>query len=164
MKGCIVFTLGTFALIACLIQPAFGANNTTIVNNFCPVQITAEPNDYVITMSSTVGIGLTPALTLSSIDPSKVQYKWATNYGFFLDWSAAHNFTVKKLGATTTNTGDTIFWSYSIPAKLKKNVTQNATVTVIASDKKTKKIIGKAFIPITWNETFYSAGNSTCTN
>lgn len=72
------------------------------------ISIKASPEKYIPLMSSTVGIGLTPAYT-GSVD---VVYSWNASYGHFISWNAS-DWKVNQLGDTVETTNETIYWSYS---------------------------------------------------
>lgn len=85
-----------------------GSTETSLLQE--DVKIQADREAYTPTMSSTVGIGLTPAYTTDE-DNQKVRFRWQTNYGYFLRWNPP-DYKVRKLGTEVVNDGEKIYWSY----------------------------------------------------
>ncbi len=71
------------------------------------VSIRASPERYSPSMSSTVGIGLTPIYT----GPGSVVYSWNTSYGYFISWNAP-DWMVNRHNETVDTTNQTIYWAY----------------------------------------------------
>lgn len=90
--------------------------------------IATDIQKYSPLMSSTVGIGLTPA-GHQQIAGKPQKFRWQTDHGCFLHWSPP-DYTVKNLGRETTNTGGKIYWSYD-PEE--KPVPTQATVSLTVS-------------------------------
>lgn len=74
------------------------------------VDIQADRDTYTPTLSSTVGIGLTPIYTLGR-DSNSVDFHWHTDYGYFISWESP-DFEVNLLGADVIYNGEKLFWSY----------------------------------------------------
>ena len=99
-----------FSTMAILIIPAvscFRSDNTQ------PgvLIIIIERDDYVPSMSSTVGIDLLPVY---EIEPpvDNLEFNWSTNYGYFITWNSPDS-VVKIIGTELTNSGERIYWSYN---------------------------------------------------
>lgn len=75
------------------------------------IPIQTDRDTYSPVMSSTVGIGLTPAYSMNR-SPETVKFKWSTNYGFFLSWEAP-DFKVNNLGSSVEYGYKKIYWSYN---------------------------------------------------
>jgi len=73
------------------------------------LKIETDRNKYSPAMSSTVGIGLTPILSMAGIN-GRPKFLWKTDHGVFLKWSPP-DYRVVRLGRETANTGEKIYWS-----------------------------------------------------
>lgn len=112
--------------------------------------IAAAPTSYHPAMSSTVGIGLTPAYTLGR-SPDTVKYKWHTNYGHFVNWKAPQ-FQVIPLGADATTDatleGTNVYWSYDSADAGKDKPVVQITLTVV--DAQSNASLTAASLTVTW--------------
>ena len=75
--------------------------------------IVVDQDFYTPAMSSTVGIGLSPAF-----EGGTARCHWRTDYGFFLSWGPP-DYKVVNLGPETRNNGEKVYWSYD-PAEMSK--------------------------------------------
>ena len=114
-------------------------DNTSLV-------IVADRQNYTPLMSSTVGIGLTPAYP-SAVDSDSVSFRWHTDYGTFLSWGAP-DFKVYNNGTDATISDRKIYWSYS-PDDMGKEK-PNAHITLTMVDKATGRAINTTGIDIGW--------------
>ncbi|HEX3048168.1 MAG TPA: hypothetical protein VHY08_25675, partial [Bacillota bacterium] len=108
------------------------------------VIIYCDRKTYSQVLSSTPGIGLYPVF-INKMN-RLVQYRWRTDYGMFLSWSAA-TYQVKQLGRETITAGETkIYWSLPLSQRsmgLNKN---RARIELNVMDQRTGKIIGEGVI------------------
>jgi hypothetical protein len=85
--------------------PEVPASTCSVDTGVCPVpipgtvRIDASPQMYSPTMSSTIGIGLTP--NVSGFKIADAQFEWNATYGHFYDWSAP-DYTVSRLSQPIT--------------------------------------------------------------
>jgi hypothetical protein len=124
-------------------SPAASAN-TPVKLGEIPIQ--PDRDFYVPSMSSTVGIGLTPMYTLGR-SPDSVKFTWHTNYGRFLNWNAP-DFKVGELGKDTEFTDKKIYWSYS-PDDMGKDK-PDVLITLEVSDKTSGNVLTKSSLNIVW--------------
>jgi hypothetical protein len=96
-------------------------------------------------MSSTPGIGLTPNIT--GFTQGSARYMWNATYGQFLSWNAP-DYTVNPRGATLTNNGEKLYWSFTdrpvspaIPV----------SITVTAEDKASGQVLGTSTVTLAWD-------------
>jgi len=75
--------------------------------------IIADQDFYTPAMSSTVGIGLSPAF-----EGGTARCHWSTDYGHFVSWSPP-DYKVVNLGQEARNKGEKIYWSYD-PSDISK--------------------------------------------
>jgi hypothetical protein len=109
------------------------------------IKLAATPQRYSPIMSSTPGIALTVDAT--GIDSATTEYTWTASYGQFLSWGAA-DYTVTQLGATATNNGEKIYWSFT-----DKPVSTNLPVmiSVTAKDTVSGAVLGKSTATLAWD-------------
>jgi hypothetical protein len=96
-------------------------------------------------MSSTPGIGLTPNAT--GFDVSDAEFTWNASYGQFLSWDAP-DYKVNQLGATASNSGRKLFWSFiDKPTSTQEPV----VVTVSAKDPVSGSVLGTSTVILEWD-------------
>lgn len=156
----IIFTLvlmvTTLLITAGCLAPASKNTSATVPSTcsvdtgVCPVvlpgsvRIDASPQEYSPTMSSTVGIGLTP--NVSGLNTNDTQFEWNATYGQFLDWSAP-NYTVSRLSQPVVNHGEKIFWSFTeVPASPLVPV----IITVTARDVPSQEVLAGSRVTLGW--------------
>ena len=152
----IVLLVTTLLLTAgCLTPPAKTSPDTvpsscSVDTGVCPipvpgtVRIDASPQMYSPTMSSTIGIGLTP--NVSGFKTADAQFEWNATCGHFLDWNAP-DYTVSRLSQPVVNHGEKIFWSFtdgpvSPPVPL--------IITVTARDVQSQKVLASSRLTLGW--------------
>ena len=73
------------------------------------MRVIVEPPAYSVTMSSTLGVGLTP---VSEQPPGmKVRYRWTADAGYFLAQKES-TAEILDFGRETVTQGGKLFWSY----------------------------------------------------
>lgn len=97
-------------------------------------------------MSSTVGIGLDPEVTL--VGPPKALIHWHTDFGQFVQW-AAPDFQVRPLGMDTTRGFEKVYWTYD-PKALGPGK-REARIVVTVQDARTDKPIVSRKIKVVWD-------------
>jgi hypothetical protein len=155
---CILITLSMLILTAGCVDsapknpPEIPASTCSVDTGVCPVpipgilRIDASPQIYSPTMSSTIGIGLTP--NVSGFNTTGAQFEWNATYGQFLDWSAP-DYTVNRLSQPVINHGEKIFWSFTEePA----SPTVPVIITVTARDVQSQKVIGTSRLTLGWKD------------
>ena len=110
------------------------------------VIIKTDRDNYIPTMSSTVGIGLIPEYAIG-IPSKNLQYHWRTNYGYFVAWDAP-DFEVKILGTTVINTGEKIYWSYD-PNEMGVDKPP-VVISLRIEDGQTQQVIAETTIEVGW--------------
>lgn len=108
--------------------------------------IDASPRVYSPLMSSTVGIGLTPNVSMLKTDG--VEYEWTATYGHFLDWSAP-NYTVNTLPEPVVNHGEKIYWSFT---ETPKSPLVPVVITVTERDITSKKPLASSRLTLSWKD------------
>ena len=106
------------------------------------VSIQTDRDNYIPTMSSTVGIGLIPVAT-------NVQFHWHTNYGYFIAWDTP-DFEVNLLGIEVINNGEKIYWSYD-PNKMGVEK-PSVVISLQIEDKQTQKVLAETNLKIDWED------------
>ncbi|MFC1864288.1 hypothetical protein ACFLYG_00455 [Chloroflexota bacterium] len=126
------------------------------------VTIQTDRNNYIPTMSSTVGIGLIPVYKIEipsykigipsykiGIPSETLQYHWRTNYGYFVAWDTP-DFEVDMLGPEVFNTGEKIYWSYD-PNKMGVDK-PSVVISLQIEDRQTQNVIAETNIKIGWED------------
>jgi hypothetical protein len=155
---CILVTLSMLLMSAGCVDsapknsPEVPASTCSVDTGVCPVpipgtvRIDASPQMYSPTMSSTIGIGLTP--NVSGFNTTDAQFEWNATYGQFLDWSAPNN-TVSRLSQPIVNHGEKIFWSFTDgPASPPVPV----IITITARDVQSQKVLGTSRLTLGWKD------------
>jgi hypothetical protein len=132
--------------------PEVPASTCSVDTGVCPVpipgtvRIDASPQMYSPTMSSTIGIGLTP--NVSGFKIADAQFEWNATYGHFYDWSAP-DYTVSRLSQPIVNHGEKIYWSFTAePASPLVPV----IITVTARDITSKKPLASSRLTLGWKD------------
>lgn len=122
------------------------------------LRIEAFPLPYTPLMSSTPGVGLDPVAT--GFNASAALFTWNASYGRFLSWDAP-GYTVNPLGATTTNSGGKIYWSFTDkPASTAEPV----VITVSAKDPVSGTVLGRSNMTLAWDGNYTVIGVATLDN
>ena len=112
------------------------------------VKIQADRDTYILTMSSTVGIDLTPIYT-SARHPETIRFRWHTNYGHFVSWGS-HDFKVNELGSEVINSGEKIYWSYDAS---EWNVEKpSVQISLKLEDVQSGQLLTESSIEIDWED------------
>ena len=112
------------------------------------VTIKIDRNNYIPTMSSTVGIGLIPVYKIEM--PSEgIKYHWRTNFGYFVTWNAP-DFEVKILGSDVINAGEKIYWSYD-PNEMGIDK-PSVLISLRIENRQTQKVVAKTNIELGWED------------
>jgi hypothetical protein len=143
------FTLSLFAIItlAALIA-GISLPRPVQGDNYVPLKIDVDRDRYSLTMSSTVGIGLTPVGPPAG-DNRTVMFLWQTDYGHFLSWKAP-DFKVKDLGNDVYTDDGKIYWSYL--AKDGRKVMRPVHITLTMIDSDSRAVLSKAGLTIGWDD------------
>jgi hypothetical protein len=112
--------------------------------NKTSLRVTASPQRYSPLMSSTPGIGLTPAAT--GFTAADAVFSWNATQGEFLSWSAP-DYTVTPLKSPVTNHGDEIYWSFTGKSASSAPV----IITVVAEDPGSGTILGTSRVTLAWD-------------
>jgi hypothetical protein len=98
------------------------------------------PSSYVASMSSTIGIGLTPVTEAPR--GVKVRYQWTADSGYLLSWSENTH--------EITNRGPELFWSYD-PADPATAEHKPVTIIILAQDKANGKVLARTDVHLVWD-------------
>ncbi|MFC1993379.1 hypothetical protein ACFLV3_06205 [Chloroflexota bacterium] len=112
------------------------------------VTIQTDRDNYIPTMSSTVGIGLIPVYTIK-IPPETVQFHWRTNYGYFIAWDIP-DFEVNLLGTEVINNREKIYWSYD-PSEMGLEK-PSVVISLQIEDEQTQKVWVETNLKIGWED------------
>jgi hypothetical protein len=117
------------------------------------MRVIIEPPAYVASMSSTLGLGLTP---VSEQAPGvKVRYRWSADGGYFLTQSETTS-EIVNLGRAAVTEGGKLFWSYD-PNGQKALEDRPVAITVITESLKNGKEIGRTEFALVWDGQFFRA-------
>ena len=142
----IYFILIGLIVIVCL---ACGCTGYKAATDNTSLAIIADRENYTPLMSSTVGIGLTPAVS-GTTDNSTVAFKWHTDQGYFLSWGPP-DFKVNNNGTDVTAPAGKVYWSYSPDEMGKKKPAAHITLTMV--DRASGRAISSTGITIGWEST-----------
>jgi hypothetical protein len=106
------------------------------------------PSSYAASMSSTIGIGLTPVAEAPR--GVKVRYHWTTDSGFFLEWSEVTHEISSRGPETMTERGAKLFWSYD-PADPATAERKPVTIVILASDMANGKVLARTDVHLVWD-------------
>ncbi len=112
------------------------------------VAIKTDRNNYVPTMSSTVGIGLI-SVYKTEMQSENIKYHWSTNYGYFVAWNAP-DFEVKILGSDVINTGEKIYWSYD-PNEMGVDK-PSVLISLQIENRRTQQVVAETNIEVGWED------------
>jgi len=137
-----------FILGAGCTAPGPARNDTPPAGSPVSLSITSDITRFTPTMSSTVGIGLTPQVS-GTLPPDFMMYIWKTDYGHFLGWSAPE-YTVGDLGTTVTTGNVTkVYWTYLGENKSGNRPPVHITLDLV--DRATGATLGHAERVIGWD-------------
>jgi hypothetical protein len=107
-----------------------------------------DRNEYIPTMSSAVGIGLTPVYKIE-MTSEDIKYHWRTNYGYFVAWDAP-DFEVKIFGSDVVNTGERIYWSYD-PNEMGVDK-PSVLISLWIENRRTQQVVAETNIKVGWED------------
>lgn len=111
------------------------------------MRVLMEPPSYSLSMSSTMGLGLTPIA--ESPPGMKVRYRWSADAGFFLTEKETTN-EILDLGRATVTPGGKLFWSYE-PGEQAELTNRPVAITVITENAKNGKEIARTEMYLVWD-------------
>ncbi|MDD5304449.1 MAG: hypothetical protein PHS14_15235 [Elusimicrobia bacterium] len=115
------------------------------------MRVMVEPPAYAVTMSSTLGLGLTP---VSEPPPGmKVRYRWTADGGYFRIQSEATN-EIVDLGRETVTGGGKLFWSYK-PDEQKALEDRPVAITVVTENAKNGEALAWTDMALVWDGQFF---------
>jgi ABC-type Fe3+-hydroxamate transport system substrate-binding protein len=120
----------------------------TVLGNGTSIHITATPQRYSPTMSSTPGIGLT--VTPSGFTAADAVFSWNASYGEFLSWNPP-DYKVIPLNDPVTNHGEELYWSFTDKPV---STATPVIITVVAKDPDTGTVIGTSQTDLAWDGDF----------
>jgi hypothetical protein len=132
--------------IIIVVLSAGGCAGYSASTDHTPLAISVDRMIYTPTMSSTVGIGLTPEYS-PGIDNETVSFRWQTDYGYFLSWGEP-DFKVTNNGQDVTTSGHKVYWSYSPDDMDKDKPPVHVTLTMV--DKASGRALNTTGIDIGW--------------
>lgn len=132
--------LSALALSACATPPT-------------PMRVLVQPPAYVVSVSSTRGLGLTP---IAEAPPGvTVRYRWTADGGHFLAQEETTTLIV-DLGRETVTEGGKLFWSYA-PGDQLELEGRPVAITVRAVNAKTGKELAWTRFALTWDGQYFRA-------
>lgn len=134
--------------IIIVVLSAGGCAGYNASTDHTPLAISVDRMKYTPTMSSTVGIGLTPEYP-SGIDNETVSFRWQTDYGYFLSWGAP-DFKVTNNGQDVIGPDNKVYWSYDPDDMDKEKPPVHVTLTMV--DKASGRAMNSTGIEIRWEE------------
>lgn len=111
------------------------------------VAIVEEISNYSIVMSSTTGLGLTAVVNGSAGSRSIIYYRWTTDYGEFLGWSAP-DYRVRELGSNVVGNVTKVYWTYL--SRAEDAVRPDVHVSLEVIDAGSGRSLGRAERTIVW--------------
>ncbi len=118
-----------------------------------PMRVLVEPPAYAVSLSSTIGLGLTP---IAEAPPGmKVRYLWTANGGFFLTQKETTN-EIFDLGRETVTTGGKLFWSYE-PQEQAELAAREVAITVVTVNAKSRRVIARTDMFLVWDGQLFRA-------
>lgn len=118
-----------------------------------PMRVLVEPPAYVVTMSSTRGLGLTP---IAEAPPGmKVRYRWTADGGYFLTEKET-TAEVLDLGRETVTTGGKLFWSYE-PGEQGALADRGVVIKVVSESVKSGKVLAATDFTLIWDGAVFRA-------
>lgn len=134
---------------------AFGAAAFLVGCRTIPTEmrVMVEPPAYSITLSSTLGLGLTPIA--ESPPGMKVRYRWSADAGYFLTQKETTN-EILDLGRATVTSGGKLFWSYE-EEELGVLSGRPVAITVVTENMKNGKEIARTEMSLIWDGQYFRA-------
>jgi len=112
------------------------------------MRVELGPSTYTASLSSTIGIGMTPvAETPRGV---KVRFHWTTDSGYFLAWSEHTHEITNRGPETLTERGGKLFWSYD-PADPAAAERKPVKIVILASDMANGKILARTDVHLVWD-------------
>ena len=117
------------------------------------MRVMVEPPAYSVTMSSKLGLGLTP---IAEAPPGmKVRYRWSADGGYFLAQKETTN-EILDLGRATVTSGGKLLWSYE-EQELGVLSDRPVAITVITENVKNGKEIARTEMFLIWDGQYFRA-------
>lgn len=118
-----------------------------------PMRVLVQPPAYVVTMSSTRGLGLTP---VTEARPGvKLLYRWTANGGYFLTQNE-RSAEIVDLGREATTEGGKLFWSYE-PGEQRELEDRSVEIKVRAEDAKNGRTLAATDFTLIWDGAVFRA-------
>ncbi|MFC2012530.1 hypothetical protein ACFLVU_05305 [Chloroflexota bacterium] len=136
---CILVILTITGLTGCT-----HSNNISVED----ISIDTDIDSYAPSMSSTVGIGLSPICEYNGPSGS-IKYHWYTDNGHFIAWDPP-DFKVKRLGAEYINNGQKIYWSYN-PVEMDSE-RPSIEITLTVEDSQLGHILAETSLKFEWED------------
>lgn len=118
-----------------------------------PMRVIVEPPAYVVTMSSTRGLGLTPVAEASP--GLKVRYRWTADGGYFLTEKET-TAEVVDLGRETVTAGGRLYWSYE-PGEQGVLADRGVSIKVVTESVKSGRAIAFTEFALFWDGAAFRA-------
>lgn len=107
--------------------------------NVSNIFIETDVNYYTPDIVNSIGVGFIPT-NCSGKNCASVNFHWATNYGYFIDWNDGST-RIKNLGNSTYHNVNTIYWTYGMsnigeekpPIKITLTITNSEDGSVLAN-------------------------------
>ncbi len=115
------------------------------------MSVSAAPPLYAASMSSTIGIGLSPV----AVPPRgvKVRYHWTADHGRFLDWSEVTHQITNRGAETMTEKGGRLFWSYD-PADEFAVERKPVRIVILGENAADGKVLVRNDVHLVWDDGF----------
>ncbi|RPJ50155.1 MAG: hypothetical protein EHJ95_07645 [Methanobacteriota archaeon] len=142
------YVIGACVLASILAAGCLSDNQAAEVSSrHVSVAIVEEISNYSIVMSSTPGLGLTAVVNGSAPDASIAYYRWTTDYGEFLGWSAP-DYRVRELGSNVGGNVTKVYWTYL--SRADDAVRPDVHVSLEVIDAGSGRSLGRAERTIVW--------------
>lgn len=118
-----------------------------------PMRVIVEPPAYVVTMSSTRGLGLTPVA--ESPPGMKVRYRWTADGGYFLTEKET-TAEVIDLGREVVTSGGRLYWSYE-PGDQGALADRGVSIKVVTEAVKGGRVLAATEFSLFWDGAVFRA-------
>jgi hypothetical protein len=109
------------------------------------VILTASPQRYTPSMSSTPGVGIT--VDANGFEAARSNFAWNATFGNFSSWGPV-NYTVSDVGNPVTNHGEKLYWSFT---QKPASILEPVVITVTATDATTGRMQGSSKVILRWD-------------
>lgn len=115
------------------------------------MRVMVEPPAYAVTMSSTLGLGLTP---IAETPPGMtVRYLWSADGGYFLTVSETTR-EIERLGRKTATGGGKLLWSYD-PGEQSELSNRPVAISVVTENAKNGREVARTDFTLVWDGQFF---------